>query len=77
MNLWIDGEIISVKHSTLCVCKDSNLAKYFNDSDWVLKKHTMTTEDRSKVVLMGHSCMFLPFINHLRLRCMMVDADEC
>ena len=75
VNLWIDGEIISVQRSTLCIHKDSYLAENFNDVAWV-KKHTVTTEDGTKVVLMGYSSVMLSIINRLRLRSMMVPEDK-
>ena len=75
MNLWIDGEVISVKRSTLCIHKHSHLAENFNDAAWV-KKHTVTMEDGKKVVLMGYSSVMLSIINQLRLRSMNVDVDD-
>ena len=75
LHLWIDGEIIAVKRSTLCVHKGSHFAANFNNADWV-NKHTLTTKDGTEVVLMGHSNMMLSIINHLRLQSMMIGNDE-
>ena len=75
VNLWIDGEIVSVKRSTLCVHKDSLLAENFNDISW-MNKHTLTTKDGTEVVLMGYSSVMLSIINQLRLKSMMVEADQ-
>ena len=75
VNLWIGGEIISTKRSTLCDHKDSLLAENFNDISWV-NKHILTTKDGKEVVLMGYSSMMLSIINQLRLRSMMVAADD-
>ena len=62
MNLWIDGDIISVKHSTLCLDKDSHLAKHLINDAW-MKKHTVTTEDGTKIILMEYSSVILSIIN--------------
>ena len=75
VNLWIDGEIISTKRSTLCICKQSRLTDNLNDASWV-NKHTVITKDRTEVVLIGHSKMFRLIINQLRLRSMMVEGKE-
>ena len=75
MNLWIDGEIISVKRSTLCLCEGSPLADNFNDDAW-MNRHTLKTEDGRSVVLIEHSYALGPIINQLRLRSMMVTADD-
>ena len=71
MNLWIDGNIISVKHSTLCLDKDSRLAKdLINDA--LMKKHTVTTEDDTTIILMEYSSVMLSIINQLRLQSLMI-----
>ena len=75
MNLWIDGQMISVKHSMVCLDKNSQLAKNFSDDTWV-RKHTVTTDDGTKMVLIGYSSVILSVINQLRLRSMMVDSHE-
>ena len=75
VNLWIDGEILSVKRSTLCIQKNSCLAENFSDDDWV-KKHTLTTEGGIKVILMGYSSVILSIINQPRLRSMRMTEDE-
>ena len=69
MNLWIDGDIISVKHSTLRLDKDSRLAKDLIDD-------TVTTEDGTKMILMEYSSVMLSIINQLHLQSLMIGADE-
>ena len=73
VNLCIDGEIIAVKHSTLCLFKDPP----FSDCSW-LKKHSLITEDGTKVVQMAYSsCAILSIIHQLRLQSMMaIPTDE-
>ena len=73
--LWIDGQIVEVKRSTLCAQKDSLLAENFNNDIWV-KKHTVMTKDGTEVVLVGYSSVMLSIINQLRLKSMMVEADQ-
>ena len=75
VHLWIDGEIIAVKRSTLCVHKGSQFADNFSNADWV-KKNTLRTEDGTAVILMGYSSVMLSIVNQLRLQSMMVDDDD-
>jgi hypothetical protein len=75
LKLWIDGEIIPVKRSTMCICKGSHLADSFNDAEW-MKKHSFTFDDGMEVILIEHSALiFKTIINQLRLRAMMRSVD--
>ena len=68
VNLWIEGKVIPVKFSTLCHFKDSELARRFNDADW-LRMHTFQScYNGSIVVFLEHPIeAFESIINHLRL----------
>ena len=35
LNLYLNGDIITVKRSTLCLLEDSVLAKQFSDDKWI------------------------------------------
>lgn len=75
LNLWIDGEIVSVKRSTLCACEGSCLEENFNDDEWI-KKHSFKNNDGLEVVLMEHASVFKSIINQLRLRSMNVATKQ-
>lgn len=75
LNLWIDGDIIATKKSSMSVCKGSRLAQNFGSTDW-MKKHSFKNENGVKVVLMEHSSVFKLLINQLRLRAMGVAGSE-
>jgi hypothetical protein len=75
LKLWIDGEIIPVKKSTMCICKGSHLAHNFNDIEWV-EKYSVTLDDGMQVILIENSpLIFKTIINQLRLRAMMTSID--
>ncbi len=74
LKLWIDDEIVPVKRSTLCLCKDSQLAEDFGSSDWV-DKHSFKCDDETDVILIEYPpSYFKLIINRLRLRAMMTTS---
>ncbi len=74
LKLWIDDEIVPVKRSTLCLCKDSQLAEDFGSSDWV-DKHSFKCDDGTQVILIEYPpSYFKLIIDRLRLRAMMLTS---
>jgi hypothetical protein len=50
LNIYINGEKIVVKRSTLCFDPDSKLAQHFSDDDWV-QEHSIITENGDRMIL--------------------------
>jgi hypothetical protein len=75
LKLWIDGDIVYVKHSTMCCIQDSLLAQNFNNASWI-KKHSFTNEDGARVILIEHASVFKVIINQLRLQFMVASNDQ-
>lgn len=75
LKLWIDGEIVYVKHFTMCCIQDSLLAQSFNNASWI-KKHSFTNEDGARVILIEHASVFKAIINQLRLQFMVASNDQ-
>ena len=73
---FIDGERISVKHSTLCLEEYSLLAKQFNDEEWV-KAHKSKEKNSGYVIITEQSgYLFKKMINRLRLISMLDSGCE-
>merc|ERR1712238_136037 len=73
---FIDGERISVKHSTLCLEEDSLLAKQFNDEEWV-KAHKSKEKNSGDVIITEQSGYFFKkMIYRLRLISMLDSGCE-
>jgi len=72
----LDGERISVKHSTLCLEENSVLAKRFNDEEWV-KAHKSKEKNSGDVIITEQSGYFFKkMINRLRLISMVDSGCE-
>ena len=73
---FIDGERLSVKHSTLCLEENSLLAKQFNDEEWV-KAHKSKEKNSGDVIITEQSGYFFKkMINRLRLISMVDSGCE-
>jgi hypothetical protein len=71
LNLYLNGEIMTVKRSTLCFHEDSVLAKKFSDDDWI-KSQTMTLDNgKQAIVIEQPVSAFRMMVNQLRLRSML------
>jgi len=77
MNLYLhDGQIISVKQSTLCLIEDSKFAENFSDKDW-LEQHTFDNDDDIKAILIEQpSNMLIAMINQLRLKSIVMPEQD-
>ncbi len=65
IQLWLDGDIIPVKLSTMCCIKDS--PNRFKSESWV-EEHSFQCDDGSQAILMEYpSEAFKKIINQLRL----------
>ncbi len=76
VKLWLDGEIITVKHSTLCIYKQSLLAKLFSNEEWI-KEHMFKNESGEGVIIVEQPpTIFKAIISKLRLCAMLRPNDE-
>ena len=68
LNLFLNGEIVTVKRSTLCYDSDSKLAQDFSNDAWV-NENTVATEDGKVCVLIEQPAFnFKTFLNHMQLK---------
>ena len=76
LNLYLGGEIMTVRRSTLCFHRDSVLARQFADNDWI-KAQTIKLENGKAAVLIEQPISsFRKMINQLRLRAMLKPDME-
>lgn len=75
LSLWVYGQVIPVKLSTICQCKGSQLATNFTDVDW-MKEHSFRCDDGAVLIKVDHTLSaFKLIINRLRLRAMMTVVE--
>ena len=79
LNLWVCGEVVPVKRSTImCACnKGSYLVQNLNDVDW-MKKHLLVCEDGTTLVRLDDHlpAAVMTMINQLRLQAMMMAVGR-
>ena len=76
LNLWVEGEIFTIKRSTLCMCEGSSLANNFSGDDWINQHMFRTNNGVDCVLIEEDSNAFLCIINHLRLRAMGIEENH-
>jgi hypothetical protein len=76
LNLWVDGEIIQTKQSTLCLYEDSYFAKCFCDEKWIGKSAIITEGGKDATLIELPGEIFKAIINQLRLIVMLNFIDE-
>jgi len=76
LNLYLAGEVMTVRRSTLCFHKESILAKQFSDDEWI-KAQTMKLDNGKDAVLIEQPIStFCKMLNQLRLRAMLNPEME-
>jgi hypothetical protein len=68
LNLYLNGEVITVKHSIL---QDSYLAKNINDTRWLKRNSMKCSNGRKAIVIEYCPTTFKCIINQLRLKAVM------
>jgi hypothetical protein len=75
MNLYVNGEIIAVKHSTLCFDLESKLARDFSNEIWV-EEHSIITEDGKACILVELPAYAFKYMLHHLQRIRIAKEDQ-
>ena len=70
------GKQISVKHSTLCLEKNSLLAKQFNDEEWITSHKSKAKNENNIIIINELDYFFMEMINRLRLRAILKSGHK-
>jgi hypothetical protein len=71
LNLYLNGEIMAVRRSTLCHYKQSILANQFSDDKWIESQTTTLDNGKQAVLIEQPPSAFKMMIKQLRLRAML------
>ena len=75
MNLYVNGEVIAVKHSTLCFDLESKLAQDFSNEIWV-EEHSIVTEHGKACILIELPAYAFKYMLHQLQRIRIAKEDQ-